>query len=102
MNEDGQPTRLFSRNLENNYSKAIDQLSGTCTGILADGVVSESEAKFFAEWVKKYSPYEPAWPFTEILNRIDRIFEDGICDDDERAELKEVMEEICGYSEGSA
>jgi hypothetical protein len=101
MNEDGQPTRLFSRNLENNYSKAIDQLSGICTGILADGVVSESEAKFFADWVKKYSPYEPVWPFTEILSRIDRIFEDGICDEDECTELKEVMEEICGYSEDS-
>jgi hypothetical protein len=40
----GQPLRLFRANYENNVSKAIDQLSGICTGILADGVVTEQEA----------------------------------------------------------
>src|SRR5437899_13086894 len=32
----GQPIRLFKANLENNVSKAIDQLSGICSGVLAD------------------------------------------------------------------
>jgi len=102
VDDDGQPTQFFRRNVENNLSKAIDQLSGICAGILADGVVSEAEAKFFAEWVQKYSPYEPQWPFNDILSRIDRIFEDGICDADEREELREVMESICGYTQDTA
>ena len=42
----GQPLRMFKANLENNVSKAIDQLSGICSGILADGVVTEQEATF--------------------------------------------------------
>lgn len=55
----GQPLRMFKANLENNVSKAIDQLSGICSGILADCVVTEQEATFFAEWVRKFAPFEP-------------------------------------------
>jgi NAD-dependent DNA ligase len=94
----GQPLRLFKANLENNVSKAIDQLSGICAGILADGEVSDAEARFFADWVRKYAPYEPVWPFTDILQRVERIFADGQIDDAERAELKSVMEALCGYT----
>ena len=94
----GQPLRLFRANLENNVSKAIDQLSGICTGILADGVVTEEEASFFVDWVRKFAPFEPVWPFTDILARIERIYADGQCDDAEREELKGVMEALCGYT----
>ncbi len=95
---DGQPVRLFKANLENNASKAIDQLSGICSGILADGEVNQAEAVFFADWVRKFAPFEPVWPFTAVLARVERIFADGYCDDDERAELKGVMEALCGYT----
>jgi len=44
---------MFKANLENSVSKAIDQLSGICAGILADGIVTEQEATFFGEWVHK-------------------------------------------------
>ena len=94
----GQPLRMFKANLENNVSKAIDQLSGICSGILADGVVTQEEAAFFAEWVRKFAPFEPVWPFTDILARVERIFADGRCDDEEREELKGVMEALCGYT----
>jgi NAD-dependent DNA ligase len=97
--EHGQPLRLFKANLENNVSKAIDQLSGICSGILADGIVSEAEAQFFSDYVRKFSVYEPVWPFTDILARVERIFADGRCDDDEREELKSVMEDLCGYGQ---
>jgi hypothetical protein len=93
----GQPIALFKLNLENNVSKAIDQLSGICSGILADGVVSDIEARFFCEYVRKFGVYEPVWPFTDILSRIERIFANGVCCDDEREELKGVMEALCGY-----
>jgi len=94
----GQPIRLFKANLENNVSKAIDQLSGICAGILADGVVTEQEAEFFANWVRKFAPFEPVWPFTDILARVERIFADGRCDEEEREELKGVMEALCGHT----
>lgn len=91
----GQPVRLFNR--ATNSAKAVDQLVGICTGILADGEVNENEAIFFAEWVRKHAPDEPVWPFTDVLQRLERIFADGVCDAEERAELKGVMEALCGY-----
>lgn len=93
----GQPVRLFQR--ANNTAKAVDQLVGICTGILADGEVNENEAIFFAEWVRKHAPAEPVWPFTDVLQRIERIFADGVCDAEERAELKDVMEALCGVTQ---
>ena len=95
----GQPIRLFKANLENNVSKAIDQLSGICSGVLADGTVSETEARFFADYVRKFAAYEPVWPFTDILARVEHIFADGQCNDDEREELKAVMEALCVHAE---
>ena len=95
----GQPIRIFKANLENNVSKAIDQLSGICSGMLADGIVGDAEAKFFADYVRKFAAYEPVWPFTDILARVKRIFTDGHCNDDEREELKTVMEALCGHVE---
>lgn len=92
----GQPISLFHR--ANNAAKAVDQLVGICTGILADGEVSEREALFFAEWVRSHAADTPVWPFTDVLNRLERIFADGICDAEEREELKQVMEAICGFS----
>jgi hypothetical protein len=89
---------MFKANLENNVSKAIDQLSGICSGILADGVVTDQEATFFSDWVRKFAPFEPVWPFSDILARVERIFADGRCDDEEREELKGVMQALCGYT----
>jgi len=99
--EHGQPKRLFRANFENSVGKAIDQLSGICSGILADGVVTGAEAAFFADFVRKFAVYEPVWPFTDILKRIERIFADKRCDKDEQNELKEVMEALCGHVDDS-
>lgn len=94
----GQPIRLFKAREENNVAKAIDQLTGICTGILADGMVSPKEAEFFASWVQKFSPLEPVWPFTDILKRVEAIFADGSASAEECEELRGVMEALCGYT----
>jgi len=97
----GQPLRLFRANAENNASKAIDQLSGICAGILADGVVNDAEVAFFSEWVRRFAPLELGWPFSDIVSRVERIFADGRCDESERRELQSVMEALCGYTSES-
>lgn len=94
----GQPIRLFKAREENNVAKAIDQLTGICTGILADGVVSSKEVEFFASWVQKFAPLEPIWPFTDILKRVETIFADGHASEEECEELRGVMEALCGYT----
>jgi hypothetical protein len=94
--EHGQLARPFNGNLKNNVSKAIDQLSGICAGILADGVVTEQEAMFFAEKVRSIAVFEPVWPITAIRTEVDRIFSAGRCGKTELMEIKSLMESICG------
>jgi hypothetical protein len=98
MDQHGQPVQLFRANRENNICKAVDQLSGICSGIVADGIVNVKEATFFAEWIRKYRGFEPVWPFTDILARIERIFADGRCDQEECDELKAIMQALCGHT----
>lgn len=93
---DGQPLRLFRANAENNASKAVDQLVGICKGILADGIVVQSEAEFFRKWIVEHVKLEPVWPLVEILSRIEKIFADGQVDAKERDDLRLIMEEIAG------
>lgn len=100
--QDGQPLALFRSARINNSAKAIDQLTGLCAGILADGEVNESEARYFAEWIKRYSTMEPCWPLTDVLSRVQQIFADGQCDNLERLELKQIMEALCGYHSGAS
>ena len=94
--EHGQPRGFFNR--KNNEAKLVDQLHGICTGILADGVVTVDEARFFNEWLKTNAALQPVFPLTDILARLNRIFADGQCDADEREELKEIMQAVCGCS----
>lgn len=97
----GKPLPMFKAGRSNDHDKAIDQLVGLCTGILSDGDVNEKEAKFFNQWLRTHAPLEPAWPFTDIINRLDRIFADGVCDEEERTELREIMAALCGIKENS-
>ena len=95
----GKPLPIFKSGGSNDHDKAVDQLVGICAGILSDGVVNEKEAEFFNQWLRTHAPLEPAWPFTDIISRLDRIFADGVCDAEEREELRDVMAALCGFSE---
>jgi NAD-dependent DNA ligase len=94
--EHGQPVARFGFLLQNNLSKAFDQLAGICKGILCDGVVNDDEARFFHNWMKDHTTVETPWPFGEILTRLERIFADGIIDSEEREELTAIMRQIVG------
>lgn len=76
----------------------IATLQGLCRGILADGVVNEAEAREFQKWVERFHAQNPVWPLTDIVERLDRIFDDGVVDEAEAAELKWVMEALCGIA----
>jgi len=97
FDKDGQP--LSNRlNRDNNLRKSVDLLAGISMCALADGVVSDEEALLFAQQVESVAKIEAGWPMDYMLARVKGIFADGIVDDDERAELKEMMEALVGVS----
>jgi NAD-dependent DNA ligase len=81
---------------DNSTRKAVDELTGICKGILADGVVCDAEAEFFRDWLTRHPAVVREWPFRQVAARVAAIFSDGRIDQDERGELVEIMQQIVG------
>lgn len=94
--DNGQLAIVTRQHWDNYVSKAFDQLKGICLGILADGVVTDDEATYFRNWIDANARVEAVWPFSEIASRVNSIFSHGSLTDEEREDLREIMEHITG------
>jgi len=74
--------------------RSIDELIGICKGIVADGVVTEGEAKFLMEWLESNSDAIDVWPANVIYPRLVEIFEDGRMDDEEEGDLLKMLMDL--------
>jgi len=84
---------------ERSAEKALEQLSAICTGIICDGVVNDVEARYFRDWLIQNAPAKPTPAYLDIIGRVGRIFQDAVIDDEERDELKSIMEQLRGGSD---
>ena len=76
--------------------RKIDELIGLCKGILADGVVDQSEAKFLQQWLESNKDVADHWPASALYRRINDMLADNILDRDEEKELLETLIQITG------
>lgn len=97
--ETPRPRLLFPAALLNNQRKSIDQLTGLCHGILADGIVTDAEARTFRAWVHELHTQSPAWPLDVLAQRCNKIFADGIVTEEERADLADIMRQLTGATD---
>jgi NAD-dependent DNA ligase len=97
---DAQPPSAINR--ERRIDRATSELLGLAKGVLADGVVTESEAHVIADWLEANPDVVPSWPVNVLARRINQIFEDGIVDEEERLDLAELLENIVGGGYGIA
>ena len=95
---DGQPLCL-AWNSQRRLDAGIDELIGLIRGIMADGDVSEAEAIMLAAWTVKHDEIASEWPVNVLVARLSRIFADGRVDDEEREDLKGLLQEILGENE---
>ena len=72
----------------------IAELLGFARGIIADGAVSAEEAQALHAWVASHPATTGAWPLPPLIERLERIFRDGVADDAERAELAALLRAI--------
>lgn len=99
VDADGQPLNTrFNR--ARRADRDIAELLGLAKGLLADGVVTEHEAEVLARWISVHSDAAEQWPINVLAARVGRIIHDGRVDDDERAELAEILSEIVGGAGG--
>jgi NAD-dependent DNA ligase len=76
------------------WAKATNEITGLIRGILADGVVTESEAKYLREWINSRPALLDDSLVRALSDRIERIFDDGIVTPEELEELKIVLEQF--------
>lgn len=77
--------RSFTKPAE--LHKAINILQGMVTGISSDGHIDESESNELINWCELHAHLRDRHPFSEILPKIDAALEDGVIDEDERADI---------------
>lgn len=73
--------------------------------VLADGIVTDAEARSLTAFVRANPEVSQGWPGDVLLRRLQAIFEDGRVDEDEREELSlllnRILEEARGQEPGS-
>jgi hypothetical protein len=95
----GQPfnTRF---NRAHRAERDLSEMLGLIKGVLADGVVTEGEAKLLKDWARHHPDATEVWPVDILKTRLDKIFADGRVDDAEREDLAELLQSIVGGTAG--
>ncbi len=70
--------------------RTSDQLIGLAQGILADGIVDQSEAELLQAWLRTNQRTENRY-VSRLLDQVERILEDGVLDEDEGLELRDAL-----------
>jgi NAD-dependent DNA ligase len=72
------------------------ELLGLARGLLADGVVTDTEAMLLRDWVARHQDALEHWAVKTVHHRLTTHFEDGVIDDAERADLKQLLDQLVG------
>jgi NAD-dependent DNA ligase len=81
--------------------RQIDTLIGISKGLLADGKVDQSEAKFLYTWLIQSRQATENPVIINLFSKIEAMLEDGLLDSDESAELFSILHKITGETSES-
>lgn len=95
LDADGQPlNRCY--NAARIADRTVDELIGICKGLIADHVINEDEARFLVQWLDEHRRLGQSWPVNVLSERIARMFQDSIIDEQEKQELFELLAQVVG------
>ena len=83
--------RALYANLKCAPQRSKAELLGLVRGILADGVIVETEAAFLRQWIADNEAMRDTWPANVLFARIGAMLADGVLDADEQRELLGTM-----------
>lgn len=97
VDENGQPPKAFY--FHRLVDRQISEMLGLVKGIICDGVVTDAEIVALKQWLKANPDVTAAYPGDQLARRLLRVMEDGIIEEDERAELKTFLLDMVGEPE---
>lgn len=80
------PGEHFTQNKHRIEDRSISELVGIAKGLVADGIVNESEADFLVTWLQE-NQHLTCWPFDVLNTRVAQMLEDGLIVAEERADM---------------
>jgi hypothetical protein len=95
LNEHGQPIDS-ALSAARRILRGASELLGLARGMLADGVINEQEAHFFARYLADHPEIEDDPVVRRLAQRVRHIYADGRIDDSERLELQGLLEDLVG------
>lgn len=95
FDQDGQPLN-WALNRGFRQDRNHDELIGIIRGVIADGKVCEQEANLLGRWCLEYGVDCSDWPAGRIVERLNRIYEDGVATAEELDDFKDLLVEIVG------
>jgi NAD-dependent DNA ligase len=76
--------------------RSCESLLGICSGLLADGHLSDEEIRFLDTWLADNDDISTTWPGEVICARIRDVLADGVITDDEREHLTTTLTDLLG------
>ena len=77
-------------------SKALQEMLRLARSIVADGEVSDMEARVFQAWIDRNPDMLGVWPVSELLGLLRNALADGRLSDAERQELRALLGRVAG------
>lgn len=98
LDQDGQPQSSW--NHERRSTRDVSEMLGLVRGLLADGVINETEVRLLHEWAQVHHDAVHEWPGSKVYERLESIFADNRVDEEEITDLRELLEELVGGESG--
>ena len=87
----------LDRSLRQNFAKKqMQSLLGIVTGVMADGVLNNSEVLFLQSWLLENREIRSIWPASVISRKLSEVLADGRIDEAERKHLAALLTGVAG------
>lgn len=93
--EDGQPLDM-SYNSARRIDRDVNEILGLAKGLIADGHLVDSEIVALHQWFATHPDSRASWPVNVLADRVVRALEDGEIDEEERTELRAMLQQVSG------
>jgi NAD-dependent DNA ligase len=98
IDENGLPPRfVYADRL---LDRQTTELIGLAKGIVCDGVVGDAEVVALRQWVMQNPDVTVRYPGSYVAQRVLATLADGVVDEEERAELRQLLMQLAGEPEG--
>ncbi|TLS77048.1 NAD-dependent DNA ligase [Mariprofundus erugo] len=76
--------------------RSCEALLGICSGLMADGKLSDDEIYFLETWLEEHQNITSFWPGDVIHARVKGVLSDGVITDEERHHLELTLSSLIG------